>query len=111
LTTKKPKDFKITGESGVKTIEEPFFGPETEIPAESRLTHAILETRDYRNEKCLSLTFERYSSEGVLPIYRDTITFYRTQAALEIIGELERLTQRLQKFCVDRLDPDRRHED
>ena len=106
--TKKPADFKITGDKGINIIVEDFFGPETPIPAEARLTHTLLEDHDYGNEKRLSLTFQRHNNEGILPLYRDVVSFYRSMEAKDVIKELEKLTARLQQYCVEYLDPKKR---
>lgn len=107
--TKKPEDFKITGEKGINIIEEDFFGPETAIPSESRLVQVALESNDYGHEKRLSLTFERHNSKGVLPVYRDTISFQRMEEVRTIITKLKEMTGRLETFCIDHLDPGKRH--
>ena len=94
---KKPEDFKITGETGIKTVEEPFF----EIPAESRVTAVVLESQDYGNEKRFTLEFERHNSKVVFEPVRDFISFYRHQEVKEIIENLHALADRLQISCVD----------
>jgi hypothetical protein len=94
---KKPEDFKITGETGVKTVEEPFF----EYPVEARMTGCILESQDYGNEKRFTLEFERHNSKAVFDPIRDYISFYRHQEVKDIIRELINLAARLQASCVD----------
>lgn len=96
---KKPKDFKITGETGITIKEEPLF----DMPAESRMTACVLETHDYGNEKRLTLEFERHNSESVFDKHRDMIGFYRMQEVKEIIENLRNLANRLQTACVDEI--------
>lgn len=99
---KHPKDFEITKETGITIKQEAFF-PEDAIPAESRLLAAVLENEDYGNSKKLTLEFERHTSESALLPYRDFISFYRRMEVKEVVSNLRRMADNLERHCVDEL--------